>query len=194
MEPNQAQTEVIPQINSTTPSSPHTSFRKVPLLSFLLFIIGATSVYYFYFIASKEKEGVFIPSNEGVQANMDIDSIQDTPFKENKNSVQDFTFTATPTSGQSPLKVRFNGTISTPANYDGNAILFFGDGVSDVMLRSDQESFNENWEYTYKKPGTYEAMLIITSMNNVDADIEVMRNPFYTKNQILKKIQIVVGD
>lgn len=101
--------------------------------------------------------------------------------------------TASPTTGATPLAVKFSGRIEVPSNQRGSAIMFFGDGVSDVMFRSGPSLFNEEWSHTYSKPGEYDAVLVLTSISNVDSDIEVMKNPNYYKNVVVKKIQVSVG-
>lgn len=102
-------------------------------------------------------------------------------------------FTASPISGSAPLATNFSGSIGVPDNQPGSAVIFFGDGVSDVMFRSGPSLFNEEWSHTYLKPGEYDAVLVLTSVSNVDTDIEVMQDPDYYKNVIVKRIRVSVG-
>ena len=53
--------------------------------------------------------------------------------------------------------------------------------------------FKEEGSHTYTKAGEYDATLVLASVSNVDSDIEVMKNPNYYKNVVVKKIHISVG-
>lgn len=99
---------------------------------------------------------------------------------------------ATPTTGVAPLVVSFDGRIDVPTNHRGSAVIFFGDGVSDVMFRSGLSLFNEQWTHTYAVAGEYDAVLVLTSETDVDADIQVMKNPNYYKNTVVKKVRVKV--
>lgn len=101
--------------------------------------------------------------------------------------------TASFVSGVNSLSVNFSGRIEVPHNQRGSAILFFGDGSSDVMFRSDPILFKEEWAHTYSNPGDYEVTLVLTSVSNVDGDIQVMKDPNYSKNMVVKKIRVKVG-
>lgn len=101
--------------------------------------------------------------------------------------------TASPVSGAAPLAVSFSGRIEVPNDQQGSAVIFFGDGASDIMYRKGPTLFSEEWSHAYSKPGEYDATLVLTSVSNVDSDIEVMKNPNYDKNVVVKKIHISVG-
>ncbi len=102
-------------------------------------------------------------------------------------------FVVTPMSGSAPLTVNFKGRIDVPTNQSGRAIIFFGDGVSDLVFRFGPTLFTEDWTHTYNKPGEYDAYLVLSSVSDIDRDIEALRNPHYYKNTIVKKIRISVG-
>jgi hypothetical protein len=101
--------------------------------------------------------------------------------------------TASVMSGGAPLTVNLIGQIEVPNNQRGAAVIFFGDGVSDVMSRSGSSLFSEEWTHTYSKPGEYDVILVLTSVSDVDSDIEVLKNPNYYKNVLVKKIHISAG-
>jgi PKD repeat protein len=102
------------------------------------------------------------------------------------------TLSASPTEGGAPLTVTFNARVEVPADTRGNTLIFFGDGVSDIVGRRSQTVFSDSWTHTYTKGGEYTVSLVRTTESNVDADISVLMSPIYFKNTILKELRIKV--
>lgn len=93
-------------------------------------------------------------------------------------------------SGSAPLTVTLEGKIQVPPTHSGSAVMFFGDGTSDIVFRSNSETYQETWTHTYPKAGTYDAILALSSVSDIDADIQVLKDPAYAKNQIVKKAAV----
>lgn len=93
-------------------------------------------------------------------------------------------------SGSAPLTVRIEADIKVSPTNSGSAVIFFGDGTSDVISRSGPETYQEEWTHTYPKAGAYDVVLVLSSVANVDNDIQVMKDPAYAKNQVVKKAHI----
>ena len=94
------------------------------------------------------------------------------------------------TSGDS---VRINGLVTVPKDQQGRLIVFFGDGVSDLMFRKGPTTYEEVWNHVYDKPGQYEAILVFSDVNDVNAEFDVMKDYNHPKNTILGRILISVN-
>lgn len=99
---------------------------------------------------------------------------------------------AIPPAGNAPFTTEFTARVTVRHPQPGSPILFFGDGTSEVVRRVEPDAFSNSFIHTYAQAGEYDAILVFTSESNVDADIQVMKNPNYYKNIIVKKIRVSV--
>ncbi len=106
--------------------------------------------------------------------------------------VTDGYLNAVPASGYAPFTTEFTARVSVLHSQPGNVVLFFGDGTSTVIRRVEPDGFIDSKTHTYAQAGEYDVMLVFTSESNVDADIQVMKDPNYYKNIIVKKIRVSV--
>ncbi len=164
----------------------------------VLFVGGGIYVY-----ESKKSEVPVVVDTETSQTNQVKETTTQNPSVNNtqqnsQSSEAAITYasanlSATPATGLVPLTVNFEGQIKVPYNERARAIMFFGDGVSDVMFRSGPDLFSEKWTHTFIKSGEYDVIMVLTSVQDVDSDIQVMKNPYYSKNLVVKKVHIVVN-
>ncbi|TSC68745.1 MAG: hypothetical protein G01um101466_311 [Parcubacteria group bacterium Gr01-1014_66] len=170
----------------------------VPVLLIIIALLVVGGGVYVY--ESKKTETPIVVDTETQQSNQvqqqtntqTSNTQQNSQNNEGAITYASANLSATPTTGVSPLTVNFEGQIKVPYNQRGRAIMFFGDGVSDVMFRSGPDLFSEKWTHTFNKSGEYDAIMVLTSVQDVDSDIQVMNNPYYSKNLVIKKVHISV--
>ena len=166
-------------------------FAVVPVIIILaLLIIGGGA-----YIVIRQKSSTQATSENKTQTPPATSDQNQIPVPNDKETITytSATLTATPTTGVAPLTVNFEGQIKVPSNQSGRAIIFFGDSVSDVMFRSGPDFFSEKWTHTFAKAGEYDAIMVLTSVQDIDSDIQVMKNPYHSKNLVVKKMHIVVN-